>query len=68
MKNYSFERVNGEEQVEIHRKNHGFRLGTKLFCLVLAFVFWLVVANVRMHMSGDGDTNPDQAPIIQEAE
>ena len=51
MKNYNFERVYGGdegEQVEIHRKSHGFRLGTKLFCLVLAFAFWLIVANVRL--------------------
>ena len=49
MKSYSFEHVNGKENVEIHRKNHGFRFGTKLFCLVLAFLFWLVIANIRLH-------------------
>ena len=49
MKSYSFERSNEEGNVEIHRKNHGFRLGAKLFCLALAFLFWLAVANVRLY-------------------
>ena len=50
MKNYSFERVYGNEDgetVEIHRKSHGFRLGIKLLCLLLAFLVWLVVANMN---------------------
>lgn len=64
MKNYSFERVYGAEdgeQVEIHRKNHGFHLGTKLFCLILAFVFWLIVANVRLISENDLD-DPSAEP------
>ena len=50
MKSYSFERVYGNEageQVEIHRKNHGLRLGTSVLCLLLAFLFWLIVTNVE---------------------
>ena len=66
MKSYSFERVNGEEHVEIHRKNHGFRLGIKLFCLLLAFLFWLVVANVRLYESGEDTPDPDGPSMTDE--
>ncbi|MBO5898451.1 MAG: hypothetical protein J6R04_05520 [Clostridia bacterium] len=68
MKSYSFERVNGEEHVEIHRKNHGFRLGAKLFCLVLAFLFWLVVANVRLHQAGENLPDADQPSAADQAQ
>ncbi len=64
MKNYSFERVFGaenDEQVIIHRKNHGFRLGTKLLCLLLAFLFWLVVANIRQVDQGTNETDVPQS-------
>lgn len=56
MKNYSFERVHSpgnEEQVEIQRKKRSFRLGTKLLCLLLAFLFWLIVTNVDTFKNGD---------------
>ena len=68
MKNYSFERVYGGEDgesVEIHGKNHGFRLGTKLFCLLLAFVFWLVVTNVHMASENKGGEN-NPAPLAED--
>ena len=58
MKSYNFEHgrttENGEE-VELQRKGQGFRLGTKLLCLALAFVIWLVVTNVN----GQEDANAD---------
>ncbi len=65
MKTYSFERVYGNdagEQVEIHGKRHGLRLGTKLLCLFLAFLFWLIVTNVQYSdkLSADNSGNtPD---------
>ena len=69
MKNYSFERVYGAEdgeQVEIHRKNHGFHLGTKLFCLALAFVFWLVVANVRLASEQQDGEDRNDSPDTED--
>ena len=51
MKNYNFERVYGPENtehVEIHSKGHHANWGVKLFCLLAAFVFWLVVTDIRM--------------------
>lgn len=69
MKNYNFERVYGAEegeQVEIHRKNHGFHLGMKFFCLILAILFWLVVTNVRLiseHDDGDPSSKPDTESV-----
>ncbi len=62
MKTYSFERVYGSdvgEQVEIHRKNHGLRLGTKLLCLLLAFIFWLVVTNAELAKNAPSDEAGD---------
>ena len=68
MKNYSFERVRGSEngeQVELHRKRHGFRLGTRMLCLIIAFLFWLLVTNVRTLReecdSVDADTAVEQS-------
>lgn len=63
MKSYSFERVYGNEvgeQVEIHRKNHGLRLGTKLLCLLLAFLFWLIVTNVDLAKNAPSDQTGDK--------
>lgn len=61
MKTYSFERVYGNEageQVEIHGKRHGLRLGAKLLCLVLAFLFWLIVTNVDLSQNApENDTD-----------
>jgi hypothetical protein len=68
MKSYSFERVNGEEQVEIHRKHHGFRLGTKLFCLLLAFLFWLIVANVRTDKAEADAPDADSPSVSDQAQ
>ncbi|MBR0442866.1 MAG: hypothetical protein IIX15_00860 [Clostridia bacterium] len=68
MKTYSFERVYGNEageQVEIHRKNHGLRLGTKLLCLLLAFIFWLVVTNVELSNDAPSD-GADGTPKTQD--
>ena len=65
MKTYSFERVYGNEageQVEIHGKRHGLRLGTKLLCLFLAFLFWLIVTNVDLSKQApekDAGSTPD---------
>ena len=69
MKNYSFERVYGNESgetVEIHRKSHGFRLGTKILCLLLAFLFWLVVANMNPSTER-GQNNEAPADQTQDA-
>ena len=60
MKNYSFERVHGSEngeQVEIQRKKRSFRLGTKVLCLLLAFLFWLIVTNVD-NFKNNGGADP----------
>ena len=46
-KNYSFEHVDGaSDHVELHR-NRGwhFHLLPKLICLILAFLFWMLVNN-----------------------
>ena len=62
MKTYSFERVYGNEageQVEIHGKRHGLRLGTKLLCLFLAFLFWLIVTNVQYSKNLPSDNSGD---------
>ena len=63
MKSYSFEHVYGSEngeQVEIHRKSHGFRPGIMILCLLLAFLFWLVVANLsESGTTPTGDSAPD---------
>ena len=64
MKTYSFERVYGNEageQVEIHGKRHGLRLGTKLLCLFLAFLFWLIVTNVELSQKSP-EKNTDGTP------
>ena len=64
MKTYSFERVFGAEnaeQVVIHRKNHGFRLGTKLLCLLFAFLFWLIMVNVKQASPEEIDSNAPQS-------
>ena len=50
MKNYNFEHsrvAESGEEVELRRKGRGFRLGSKLLCLLLAFVIWLIVTNVN---------------------
>ena len=69
MKNYSFERVHGAddgEQVKLHRNKRRFRFGTKLLCLVLAFLLWLVVTNVRLINEGNqADTGADQSETDQ---
>lgn len=45
-KNYSFEHVDGaSDHVELHRnRGTNFHILAKLLCLILAFVFWLLVA------------------------
>ncbi len=66
MKNYNFERVYGAEngeQVEIHSKNRGFHIVTKLLCLILAFAFWLVVTNVRLNARNESDDFADDLDV-----
>lgn len=68
MKNYTFEReynADGSEEVKLHGKAHGFRLGTKLFCVLLAFLFWLIVTNVHLTLDRQ-ESEQDTAPQTQE--
>ena len=68
MKSYSFEHVYGNdsgEQVEIHRKSHGFRPGIMILCLLLAFLFWLVVTNLSDDKPLDGATTPDTEQTVE---
>jgi hypothetical protein len=46
-KNYSFEHVDGaSDHVELHRnRKMNFHILPKLLCLILAFVFWLLVSH-----------------------
>lgn len=75
MKNYSFERVfendkDNRQQVVIHRKSRHFNWKTKLLCLLVAIVWWLVVTNINAYKSTPDHPmlttyQDDISPIIQ---
>ncbi|MBE6660520.1 MAG: hypothetical protein E7605_03860 [Ruminococcaceae bacterium] len=62
MKNTNFERIEytqGDtrtEKVVVHTKKHRSRWRLKLLSVVLAFLIWLIVANVTEHRASKDDS------------